>query len=96
MFGNFSGISPKLVISDPLHLLKRARYRILGSKVHFGLTNASRMLDVNVLREILSVPSKVFTSQAVTQMQYLYVHYALLLNYTKTKVTMLPIFCHFV
>ena len=68
MFGNFSGISPKLVISDPLHLLKRARYRILGSEVHLGLTNSSKMLDVNVLREILSVPSKVFANQAFTKM----------------------------
>ena len=67
-FANFSGISSLLVISDPLHILKRARYRLLGSVVHLGITNSSEIVDVNVLRELLSLPSMTFSNQPFTKM----------------------------
>ena len=69
MFGNFSEISKELlVVSDPLHILKRARYRLLGSEVHLGLTNSSGIINVSVLREILPLPSKTFSNQPFTKM----------------------------
>lgn len=67
-FANFAGISPLLVISDPLHVLKRARYRLLGSVVHLGITNSSEIVDVNVLRGVLSLPSMTFSNQPFTKM----------------------------
>ena len=67
-FTNFSGISSRLIVSDPLHILKRARYRLLGSDVHIGLTNSTQLIDVERLQSLLNLPSKVFSSQKFTKM----------------------------
>lgn len=68
-FQDFSVISKELlVVSDPLHILKRARYRLLASDVHLGLTNSSKVINVSVLREILPLPSKTFSNQPFTKM----------------------------
>lgn len=67
-FVNFSGLSSRLIVSDPLHVLKRARYRLLGSQVHTGLTNSSNQIDIKRLSQILRLPSKVFCNQPFTKM----------------------------
>ena len=67
-FVNFSGISQRMIVSDPLHLLKRARYRLLASNVHVGLTNGSGVIRVERLRELLNLPSKVFSNEKFTKM----------------------------
>lgn len=67
-FTDFSDISNTLVVSDPLHILKRARYRLLGSDVHLGIMNNTIIVDVGVLRELLPLPSKVFSNQIFTKM----------------------------
>ena len=67
-FVNFSKISSCLIVSDPLHILKRARYRLLGNVVHTGLTNSTGMIDINRLATVLNLPSKVFSSQKFTKM----------------------------
>ena len=67
-FINFSGISSRLIVSDPLHILKRARYRLLGSDVHLGMTNGSQIIDVERLKQVLNLPSKVFSNQQFTKM----------------------------
>ena len=38
-FENFSMFSQKSIVSDPLHLTKRARYRLLSANVHGGFAN---------------------------------------------------------
>ena len=68
LFANFSDVTGKLIISDPLHLLKRARYRLLATNIHIGLTEASEWIDIDVLRSILSLPSKTFSNQKFTKM----------------------------
>ena len=67
-FENFSQIASRLIVSDPLHVLKRARYRLLGSCVHTGLTNNTAQIDIERLRQVLRLPSKVFSNQAFTKM----------------------------
>ena len=67
-FVNFSKISSCLIVSDPLHILKRARYRLLGSIVHAGLTNSTEAIDADALAAVLNLPSKVFSSQKFTKM----------------------------
>lgn len=67
-FVNFSKFSSCLIVSDPLHILKRARYRLLGSIVHAGLTNSTEAIDADVLASVLNLPSKIFSSQKFTKM----------------------------
>ena len=69
LFYNFSLVSEtRLIISDPLHVLKRARYRLLSSATHVGLTSSSSIISIDVLSEILTLPSKVFSEQKFTKM----------------------------
>lgn len=67
-FTNFSKIASRLMVSDPLHILKRARYRLLSSDVHVGLTNSSEVIDIERLQGLLNLPSKVFSNQRFTKM----------------------------
>lgn len=67
-FANFSGISSRMIVSDPLHILKRARYRLLASKVHVGLTNSSQVIQIDRLEALLNLPSKVFSNERFTKM----------------------------
>ena len=67
-FFNFSELKLNLVISDPLHLLKRARYRLLSSNVHSGITNNSKILEVSKMKEIFQYPSIIYSKSIVTKM----------------------------
>ena len=67
-FTNCSQIRSRLIVSDPLHILKRARYRLLNSDVHTGLTNSSEVIEVEKLKKLLNLPSKVFSDQRFTKM----------------------------
>ena len=68
-FNNFSTISARSIISDPLHILKRARYKILSGNVHSGIFKNSDILNLSILRETLDVPELVFSNQKFTKMQ---------------------------
>ena len=68
-FCNFSTIDRRSVISDPLHLLKRARYRLLSSSVHSNFENLSEsLISLERLREELNLPSVVFSTEKYTKM----------------------------
>ena len=68
-FKNFSMIEERSVISDPLHLLKRARYRLLSSLVHSDFENTTEgQVDIDRLKEQLDLPSVVFSVEKYTKM----------------------------
>ena len=68
-FSNFSIGDERTVVSDPLHLLKRARYRLVGSKVHCGFDNTSdSLISVDHLAEQFDLPSVVFSDDKFTKM----------------------------
>lgn len=67
-FLNFSHINETNVISDPLHLLKRGRYRLVSRKVHAGLTSNSQLINIGVLESVLKLPKITFSSQRITKM----------------------------
>ena len=60
----------KVMVSDPLHLLKRARYRLLTANVHSCMENTTEsLISVEEIRRQLDLPSKVFASDKFTKMQ---------------------------
>ena len=67
-FLNFSHLAQLNIISDPLHLLKRARYRLISSKVHSGFYNDSQIIDINNLQALFNYPSVVFSNSTITKM----------------------------
>ena len=69
-FKNYSKISAKSIASDPLHLLKRGRYRLLSSRVHGGgfSNTTDSVILVDSLRSQLNLPSVVFSSERFTKM----------------------------
>ena len=69
-FKDFSVITEQSVACDPLHLLKRARYRLLSSCVHANFENTTEgQINVSLLREQLNLPSVVFSNEKYTKMQ---------------------------
>ena len=67
-FLNFSEIRAKYVISDPLHLLKRGRYRLISSNVHSGFFAESPIINLSQIQDILNLPSIVFSPLGITKM----------------------------
>lgn len=68
-FENFSTVSGRLIISDPLHLLKRARYRLLSSSVHGDFENRTEsIIEIDKLQAQLDLPSVVFSNEKYTKM----------------------------
>ena len=66
---NLSVIAATSVVSDPLHLLKRARYRLLSSTVHGGFENTTAsVISVDSLQSQLDLPSVVFNNEKYTKM----------------------------
>ena len=56
-------------VSDFLHLLKRLRYRILGSKIHSSFFLNSPVIDITVIQKILNyLPTIVFDNNKYTKM----------------------------
>ena len=59
----------RLTVSDPLHLLKRAGYRLLSAQVHSGLENTTEsLISVEEIRRQLNLPSKIFATDKFTKM----------------------------
>ena len=56
------------MISDPLHLLKRARYRLLSSNVHTGISSNTNIIEIDTLRNMLEYPSIVYDNSKITKM----------------------------
>ena len=67
-FLNFSNIKTKNVISDPFHLLKRGRYRLISCNVHSGFYAESPILNISQIKEVLNLPSIVFSPLGITKM----------------------------
>ena len=67
-FVNYTSINLTSVISDPLHILKRIRYRCLRQNVHCGITNGTEEISIDQLKEILKLPSFVFSNEKYTKM----------------------------
>ena len=66
---NLSVIEARSVVSDPLHLLKRARYRLLSSTVHGSFENTTEsVISVDSLQSQLDLPSVVFNNEKYTKM----------------------------
>ena len=68
-FNNFSIVTKQSIVSDPLHLLKRARYRLFSENIHAGLLINSPKLTFASLHEILDIPELVFSNKKYTKMQ---------------------------
>ncbi|KAK8895023.1 hypothetical protein M9Y10_023465 [Tritrichomonas musculus] len=68
-FSNYSTIKKLSIISDPLHILKRARYRIFSGKLYAGFSRGSNQLNIEYLKTHLNVPTLVFCNKAFTKMQ---------------------------
>ena len=60
-----------LFVSDPLHILKRARYRLLSHDLVLMSKNEDH-INITVLKEILNLPSVVFDNSRLTKMQDMY------------------------
>lgn len=68
-FKNFSLIAEQSVACDPLHLLKRARYRLLSSRVHANFENTTQgQINISLLMLQLNLPSVVFSNEKYTKM----------------------------
>ena len=68
-FRNFSTIAERSIVSDPLHLLKRGRYRLLNSIVHANFENTTEgQIDINRLKQQFDLPSVVFSQEKYTKM----------------------------
>ena len=68
-FENFSVLTGLSIVSDPLHLIKRARYRILSSKIHGGFEDTTEsVISVDSLRSQLDLPSAVWSNEKYTKM----------------------------
>ena len=69
-FDNFSVIDGRSIVSDPLHLIKRARYRLLSGVVHGNFENVTNSsISVDLLKKQLDLPSVVFSDATYTKMQ---------------------------
>lgn len=69
-FNNFSVIEDRSIVSDPLHLIKRARYRLLSCFVHGDFENVTTsLISVDLLKKELDLPSVVFSDASYTKMQ---------------------------
>ena len=69
LFSNFSLIDKLSIISDPLHILKRARYRLFSGTIHTGFDMNSNKLNLNFLKNKLNLPTLVFSNKQFTKMQ---------------------------
>lgn len=83
-----------MIVSDALHILKRARDRVLGIDVHLPVTNNSEILNSSILRDVLSLPTKTFSNQLFTKMHddLAASMFSLLTLVTLCKQTMVPYF----
>ena len=67
-FSEFT-VPGRVMVSDPLHLLKRARYRLLSATVHSGMENTTdSVISVDKIRQQLDLPSQVFATDKFTKM----------------------------
>lgn len=66
---NYSIIDKLSIISDPLHLLKRARYRMFSGSIHAGFSSSSAKLNIDYLKSHLNLPTLVFSNKPFTKMQ---------------------------
>jgi hypothetical protein len=60
--------SQRLIIVDPLHILKRIRYRCLSGDFCIGVGNDKTEFCINQIRDKLPLPSIVFNNSRITKM----------------------------
>ena len=61
-------VNATMVISDPLHMLKRARYRLVSKRVDAGLSGDERHLNVQMIKEVFGLPDSVWSNAQYTKM----------------------------
>lgn len=59
---------PPLYTNDPLHIIKRARYRSL-SHILYQINRTSPSINISNLESMLNLPSVVFSNSKITKMQ---------------------------
>jgi hypothetical protein len=57
-----------LVISDPLHILKRVRYRLLSADLRIGVDNDEREFTTSALQSVANVPHVVLDNSRIIKM----------------------------
>ena len=65
---SFGDISGPLIVSDPLHLLKRARYRCLSKEIHVGISGEDRRLNLQKMKKLFDVPTTVWIDKPYSKM----------------------------
>ena len=61
-------LSNTLFASDPLHLMKRGRYRLLSHEL-FMMEHTDTLIKTSIIQEILNLPFSVFNNCKITKMQ---------------------------
>ena len=57
-----------MTICDPLHMLKRARYRLLNNRIVCNFKSNASPINIVLLKEILDLPSIIFNNGKITKM----------------------------
>ena len=65
---SYEDIQGPVTVSDPLHLLKRARYRLLSKSVDASTCGDERLLKLEAMKELFDVPAIVWTDKPYTKM----------------------------
>jgi hypothetical protein len=58
-----------LVISDPLHILKRIRYCLLSANFRIGVDNDELEFTTSALQSVANAPHVVFDNSRITKMR---------------------------
>jgi hypothetical protein len=57
-----------VVISDPLHLLKRIRYRLLSADFRIGVNGHERDFAISAIQIMAQIPQVIFDNSRMTKM----------------------------
>lgn len=64
----YDAVETPLMISDPLHLLKRARYRLVSKNIDVGMSGEERPINVSRMKELFDLPAKTWSNSLYTKM----------------------------
>ena len=67
-FFRYEDVETPMAISDPLHLLKRARYRLVSKCIDAGMSGSEQLLNLEAMKEMFDVPNTVFDNSQYTKM----------------------------
>ena len=64
----YDAIETPLIISDPLHLLKRARYRLVSKNIDIGMSGEERLINVSRMKQLFDLPANTWSNSLYTKM----------------------------